>query len=214
MFRHDFHVRLLRLSNTIVLQTGCHALVSLVKPPGSGYDIQVFMMLKSITVAIHRNLMRSLSFQHQLVNTMSSPTTYSPIGGGPSYMFPAADIIPYVVSKKLVYGHDDVFTFVDYVEESAASCFSAKDGFVAAEIPLTNLVPHLSNVMAIKVARHHKIAIGSHVPKKAVPQYFSDHVCNDCPTYHSILRSKKVTTKRNVCKNKINPPQPSQDRDQ
>jgi hypothetical protein len=125
-------------------------------------------------------------------------------------MFPAADIVPYIVSKKLVYSHDDVFTFVDYVEESAASSFSAKDGFVAADIPLTDLVPHLSNVMAVKVARHHKIAMGSHVPKKAVPQYFSDHVCNDCPLYHSIFRSKKVMTKQKVCKTKISPAQSSQ----
>jgi hypothetical protein len=114
----------------------------------------------------------------------------SPVGGGHSHMFAAADVFPYSCNTEHCYNADSVFKFVDYIQISSMSSYSIKDGYIAAKIPLLNLVPNIPISMVLKVACFHNIPVGSHVPKKNLPKHFADHSCNNCSMFCSIFVQK------------------------
>jgi hypothetical protein len=111
------------------------------------------------------------------------------IGGGRPSLFSLSDLQPYLRTKGLVDCTSSSFTFVDHVSASDLSTFPVSDGYVAADVPLLSLVKLVPVKMIHKIAKCHKIALSSHVPKIQMPSYFDGHNCLECKQYLSIFKS-------------------------
>ena len=121
------------------------------------------------------------------------------LGGGRSHVFAASEVLPFVYGQ--VNGDNKYFTFVDYVDVQTSKTLDISEDCVIAAIPLLNLVPHIPVRMAIKVGCHHKISIGSHVPKNQIVDHFAGHQCIDCLPCVGIYKGREkliVHTKSSI----------------
>jgi hypothetical protein len=109
------------------------------------------------------------------------------VGGGRAHVFSYQDIMPHAPLSSGVWDRETVFTYIDHIPGSPKSSIYDDNQYIVASVPLVDLVPHISVAAALKIARQHKIAIGSHVPKKQLPTYFDSHCCSACPDFVSIF---------------------------
>ena len=111
-------------------------------------------------------------------------------GGGRAHVFLYNDIMPHAKQALDTYKPSSHFPFVDHVHRTSVSSFYVDDGYVIADVPFQDLIPHISIAAAVKIARNHKISVGSHVPKNQLSGYFANHNCPDCKEYVSVFVSK------------------------
>lgn len=107
-------------------------------------------------------------------------------GGGGQHEILVGAIEPYIVVGD---DPDDncAFVFHDHVDSLRQLAYPVCNKFVHASVPLQNMLPYMSVKMTFKVAKLHKIAIGSHIPKSELPSYFKNHSCGSCNLYLSIF---------------------------
>lgn len=107
-------------------------------------------------------------------------------GGGGQHEILVGAIEPYIVVGD---DPDDncAFVFHDHVDSLRQLAYPVCNKFVHASVPLQNMLPYMSVKMTFKVAKLHKIAIGSHIPKSELSSYFKNHSCGSCNLYLSIF---------------------------
>ena len=114
-------------------------------------------------------------------------------GGGRQHEFSALEVKPYI-SAAANFCYDSAFKFVDHVDrDSLQHAYPIVENYIHTNIPLRDVVPHLSVRAALKLARLHNLQIGSHVPKSAICRIFEAHKCIDCNIYltvFSVVHSK------------------------
>jgi hypothetical protein len=98
-----------------------------------------------------------------------------------------AAINPYIVAC-----HDDIpcdsgFNYVDHVDSAGLLAYPVHENFVYANVPLQDILPHVSLRMGFKIAQLHHIYVGSHVTKSDFICYFDSHSCASCNLYSSVF---------------------------
>ena len=86
------------------------------------------------------------------------------------------------------------FKFVDYVSSTGLLAYPVYQNFVHADIPLQDILPHLSLKIGHQIACLHHIIIGSHVAKSDFINYFDNHSCISCNLYSSVFVALKSKT--------------------
>ena len=124
-------------------------------------------------------------------------------GGGRAHLFPYNEVIPHAMHTLDSYKPSSVFSYVDHVHHTSAPLFCVDDGYVIATVPFQNFIPHISVSAAMKIARHHKIPIGSHVPKNQLMGYFADHNCPNCTEFVSVFLVKGLKDTTHDKSNKV-----------
>ena len=142
-------------------------------------------------------------------------------GGGRQYQFSALEIKPYVTAAHN-FGSDSSFKFkfVDHVDSLGQAAFPITQNFIHTNIPLCDIIPHLSVKVALKIARLHDLQIGSHVPKSEICRFFEEHDCLYCKckpyvTVFATIDSKHAERRIRKGKNQSEngPPQPTRTSD-
>ena len=116
-------------------------------------------------------------------------------GGGREHEFSALDVEPYITA-----GHtgnpsnNNAFKFVDHIQVDGKAAYPIALNYIHTNIPLSDLIHHLSIRVALKISRLHQLQIGSHVPKSEICRIFEGHnctnYCNQCVTVFAIVDSK------------------------
>jgi hypothetical protein len=109
-----------------------------------------------------------------------------PRGGGSRYEFRFDAIERYLLPGCNI-TKENAFVFVDHVDSTAHLSYSVDKHFVHASIPLENIVSFLPVRMLLKIAKLHRIPIGTHVPKSQIISSFDNHSCVSCNLYHSVF---------------------------
>jgi hypothetical protein len=108
-------------------------------------------------------------------------------GGRPGrqqYQFSALALEKYITAGHIsCHGH--TFKFVDHVDR--LTHYPIAENLIQTNIPLSDIVPHISVKAALKIARLHHLAIGSHTPKSEICRAFEGHDCNYCKLYSTIF---------------------------
>ena len=162
----------------------------LAQPLGLGFVVSRVVSLTRLT-----NFGLKTLLWHDIVHKVHDCSQCTPpvnvnVGGGRAHVFLYQDIMPYAPLSAGMWDRETVFTYVDHIPRSSKSSVYDDNQYVVASIPLVDLIPHISVAAALKVAQHHKIAIGSHVPKKHLLTYFDSHSCSKCPDLVSIFLPK------------------------
>jgi hypothetical protein len=226
MRQHDFHAACFKLTDPLHIARCRHLLCGTVISAGlfnlqsQGYMLPAELSLGfCIIVSRLHSLVHQISIEH-MITLFCSPSCecikttavlYSPRfsggltcipqqkfqGGGHASVIQWSDIKAHAQRAPEVYRDADVFTYVDYLHEMTAVSYSVSKNFVVADVPLSELIPHVSVATALKIARLHDIPLGSHVPKKHLLPHFQDHKCMKCASYLSVFKLKtSVTTKK------------------
>ena len=151
--------------------------------------------LKSLVFLSHCNKF-SISFR-QHMTVFDTPSNYHsksfPCGGHGQHVFPFDTIDPHIFEQP-----NDLqecgFKFVDHVDSTGRVTYPVDQNYVHANIPLQDILPHLSLRMGHKIARLHHIVIGSHVSKSDFIHYFDGHNCVSCTLYSSVFRIVELKT--------------------
>ena len=107
-------------------------------------------------------------------------------GGGGPHEFPALVVKPYIIAGHNSY-NDSAFKFVDHVDSLGQVAYPIAENFIHTKIPLHDIVPHLSVRDALKIARLHKLQVGSHVPKSEICRIFEGHNCIYCNLHVTVF---------------------------
>ncbi|KAF8809210.1 hypothetical protein BYT27DRAFT_7094612, partial [Phlegmacium glaucopus] len=112
-----------------------------------------------------------------------------PTGGGRPYLFPSATVAPFITQCDNPLTPDHVFRYMDHVDDVGCLAYPLEQGFVYADLSLTNVVPHISKQMVQKIARIHKVPLSSHwhLAKDELVKVFEGHNCINCNLYKSVL---------------------------
>lgn len=116
-----------------------------------------------------------------------------PYGGGCQHVFMFDDIAPYVVCGDTG-STENLFCFVVHGNHITLSKFCSET-FVHTNIPLRDIIRHLSVRSIMNIAKVHGIKTSSHVPKSVMVSYFDAHhcaTCNNAVTIFSVVGSKHV----------------------
>jgi hypothetical protein len=120
-------------------------------------------------------------------------------GGGRQHEFSALAVEPYITAGHN-YSCDSAFKFVDHVDSLGQLAYPIAQNFIHTNIPLCDIVPHLSVRVALKIARLHRLQIGSHVPKLEICRIFEGHNCiySSCNVYSTVFSvvDSKLTRRR------------------
>lgn len=124
-------------------------------------------------------------------------------GGGAQHVCPFEVVEPHIFARANDI-NECTFRFVDYVSSTGLLAYPVDQNFVHADIPLQDILPHLSLKMGHKIACLHHIIIGSHVAKSDFINYFDNHSCISCNLYSSVFVAvKSKTLKDRICKHTI-----------
>jgi hypothetical protein len=111
-------------------------------------------------------------------------------GGRRPYQFPALAVEPYITAG-YISRRDSTFKFVDHFEVGCSGqvAYPIAENFIHTNIPLCDIVPHLSVKVTLKIARLHHLPIGSHTPKSEICLAFKGHDCNNlnCKLYSTVF---------------------------
>ena len=121
-------------------------------------------------------------------------------GGGRRHEFSFPAVESYITAGQN-YSNDSAFKFVDHVDSLGQHAYPIDQNFIHTNIPLCNIVPHLSVKVALKIARLHCLQIGSHVSKSEICRIFEGHNCIHCNahvTVFTVVDSK--STRRRIHK--------------
>ena len=121
--------------------------------------------------------------------------------------FSLSDIEPYIVAGCYDLNHDCAFNFVDHVDSLGQVAYPITEKLIHANIPLHIILPYLSVKVALKIARLHRLQIGSHVPKSEICRNLEGHnciSCNICVSVFAIVDSKAVRRRNCEIKKKLN----------
>ena len=158
------------------------------QPLGVGLVVSKVLSVTCLTDICHTSLLwPDVVHDVRDCSQYGAPSVNVNVGGGRAHVFSYQDIMPYAPSSLGMWDQETVFTYIDHITESPESSIYDNNQYVVANVPLLDLVPHISVAAALKIARHHKITIGSHVPKKQLPPYFEGHCCSICPKLVSIF---------------------------
>ena len=116
-----------------------------------------------------------------------------PYGGGHQHIFMFDDIAPYVVRGDAG-STENSFCFVVHGNHITPSKFCSET-FVHTNIPLRDIIRHLSVRSIMNIAKVHGIKTSLHVPKSVMVSYFDAYhcaACNNAVTIFSIVGSKHV----------------------
>ena len=118
-------------------------------------------------------------------------------GGGRQHEFSVLAVEPYITAG-LNYCHDSAFKFVDHVDSSGQVAYPIAQNYIHTNIPLCDIVPHLSVRVALKIARLHHLQIGSHVLKSDICCILEAHNCISCNVYVTVFAvvDSKATRRR------------------
>ena len=121
-------------------------------------------------------------------------------GGGRQHEFSFSAVESYITAGHN-YSNDSAFKFVDHIDSLGQHAYPIDQNFIHTDIPLCDIVPHLSVKVALKIARLHCLQIGSHVSKSEIYRIFEGHNCIHCNvhvTVFTIVDSK--STRRRIHK--------------
>ncbi|KAF8815881.1 hypothetical protein BYT27DRAFT_7031813, partial [Phlegmacium glaucopus] len=115
-----------------------------------------------------------------------------PTGGGRPYLFPNMTVSSFIKQGGGQLTPDHVFRYVDHVDDVGCLAYPLEQGFVYADLSLTNIVPHISKKMVQKIAQIHKIPLSSHwhLTKDELVKIFEGHNCINCNLYTSVLEAQ------------------------
>jgi len=131
--------------------------------------------------------------RHSIDYTEHIPPTSFPYGGAGRYDFAYKEIAPFVVQGDMG-STGNLFRFVVHGEHIGMSNYDPKV-FVHTNVPLCNIIHHLSIKTILNIAHIHGIKISSHVPKAIMVSYFNTHhcaACNNATTIFSVVKSRLV----------------------
>jgi PIF1-like helicase/Helitron helicase-like domain at N-terminus len=144
----------------------------------------------------NKNIKKKSFQQHKTVFD-NTPSHYHsrpfPCGGHGQHVFSFEAIMPHIVEQPnnlQICG----FKFVDHVDSTGRVAYPVDQNFVHANIPLQDILPHLSLRMGHKIARLHHIKVGSHVAKSDFNHYIDGHNCVSCSLYSSVFRIVELKT--------------------
>ena len=128
-------------------------------------------------------------------------------GGGRQHEFSVSDVEPYITAG-CDFDHDCAFKFIDHVDSLGQVTYPITQKFIHANIPLPNILPYLPVPVALKIARLHRVQIGSHVPKSEICRIFEGHnctsiSCNVYTTVFAIVDSKAARRRNREAKKKL-----------
>jgi|ERR1700722_1445872 len=145
------------------------------------------------------------------------------IGSRRPYLFPLDDVLPFVKCGNINNNVDpiSVFVFVDHINNVGLLSYPVDKNSFHANILLFDLISHVPIQSVNKITHIHHISIGSHIPKRDMPDHFKYHNCVNCTLYKSVfslkltsvirkqkLNEKKVRNKKNNNKVPIAADQP------
>ena len=116
-----------------------------------------------------------------------------PYGGSSRHDFSFYDIAQYIVQGN-TNSTKDLFRFVVHRKHISMNDYNSEQ-FVHTNVPLRNIIRHLSIKTILNIARVHGIHIPSHIAKADMVLYFDVHhcaTCNDATTIFSVIQSKLV----------------------
>ena len=92
--------------------------------------------------------------------------------------------------------------YIDHIDSLGRLAYLITKKIIHTNIPLCDIVPHLSVRVALKIARLHHLQIGSHVPKSENCRIFEGHNCIYCNVYSTVFAVvDSKTTRPKVQKN-------------
>jgi hypothetical protein len=116
-----------------------------------------------------------------------------PYGGASQHDFAFKEIALYIVQGNRG-GTDNSFRFIVHNKHIRMRDYDPGE-FVHTNVPLYNIIPHLSVKTILNIAQVHGIKISSHLPKAVMVSHFNAHhcaTCNDVFTIFSVVKSKLV----------------------
>jgi hypothetical protein len=120
-------------------------------------------------------------------------------GGGRQHVFSALAVDPYITA-----GHkscsNSAFKFVDHIDGVGQLAYPIAQKFIHTNIPLCDIIPHLSIRVALKIARLHHLQIGSHVSKSEICRIFEGHNCISCNLFVTVFAVVDTTGRRVIHK--------------
>ena len=119
-------------------------------------------------------------------------------GGGRQHEFSFLAVEPYITAG-YDYSKDSAFKFVDHVDSLGQHAYPIDQNFIHTNIPLCDIIPHLSVKAALKIARLHHLQIGSHVSKLEICHIFESHNCIYCNvnvTVFAVVNSKAARRRK------------------
>ena len=80
---------------------------------------------------------------------------------------------------------------MDHVDDIGCLAYPLEQGYLYANLTLTDIVPYLSRQMVQKIARIHKIPFSLHwnLTKNDLIKMFDSHSCINCALYMSVLET-------------------------
>ena len=75
----------------------------------------------------------------------------APVGGGRPYVFSSEAIVPYLINQNNNVDSSVRFLFIDHVDHEGLASFSTEQ-YVVANVPLFNIIPHISIHVIHKIA--------------------------------------------------------------
>ena len=130
---------------------------------------------------------------YNIDHTNDIPPISLPYGGSSRHDFSFFDIAPYIVQGN-IRSTTDLFRFVVHRKHISMGNYNSEQ-FVHTNVPLHNIIGHLSIKTILNIARVHGIHIPSHIAKADMVIYFDMHhcaTCNDATTIFSAVQSKLV----------------------
>jgi hypothetical protein len=115
-----------------------------------------------------------------------------PIGGGRQYLFSNSSVVPFIKQGSNQLTPDYVFRYVNHMDDIGCLAYPLEQGFVYADLTLSNIVPFLSRQMVQKIARIHNISFSSrwNLTKNDIVKMFDGHSCINCSLYASVLEAR------------------------